>query len=312
MLRATIALVACAISVYAPRARAGAHIDPATGLVVSDNTPTPTNAPVFNPRLGVMTPKKDGLLNSDEMVNLGVSVDDEMKMLMRDGQYNEALKRGLAFHDRIKTDLSLMFVLPTWVELGRRYPKAKEALLKIRDHDIREFSEGRGYSDLFREISMINQYMGNENATYEFFKSVRQKDPDLAKQCSCWIGALLVEKEGTPQERFAQMQHGYEFQLTNAQRMAEMNQRVAQEMANRGQRVYHGPIDPAEHLKKSAEEQFVGNSCRLIKELIAASRNAEAEDIRQQALKVINDARIKSAGAEATRPETEGSAPKTH
>src|SRR6185436_13019993 len=80
---------------------------------------------------------------------------NEAKQLMQAEKYEEALQRHIWYHNHaleIKPSLSgvrLSFALANWVELGRRYPRAKQALVEIRDQKTRAIDEGRGYSHLF-------------------------------------------------------------------------------------------------------------------------------------------------------------------
>ena len=64
--------------------------------------------------------------------------------------------------------------LSDWVELGQRYPKAKQALLDIRDSDTREFVEGRGNPKLFWELADIDAALGEKDYTYALFLGIEQ------------------------------------------------------------------------------------------------------------------------------------------
>lgn len=119
----------------------------------------------------------------------------EAQELRAHSRYEEALQRHLWLHHHaLETDPSfsavrLSFWLSDWFELGRRYPKAKQALIEIRDRDIREFATGHGHLDLFMDVSRINTYLQEEAATLILLKSIEQLDPALAKQCASVIAA---------------------------------------------------------------------------------------------------------------------------
>ena len=111
---------------------------------------------------------------------------DEIKTLMEQRQYEEALQHQIWYFNHalefgepnpVRTSFGIM----NWAELGRRYPKAKLALIEIRDAETREFAAGRGYSELFMEIQAINRELQDDDATYELYKSFREKDPQLLR-----------------------------------------------------------------------------------------------------------------------------------
>ena len=52
-------------------------------------------------------------------------------------------------------------------------------------------------------------------------------------------------------------------------------------------------------MKKYAEDRFVSQTCQLIEILVGVGRKADAEKIRDQAVAVLDDARLKSAVSDA-------------
>ena len=91
----------------------------------------------------------------------------EAKELIQPAHYEESLQRFIWYHDHAaecSTNLTsgwLINALSDWVELGRRYPKAKQALIEIRYRKSQEYTmrEGQGYFELFMEINNINDYL---------------------------------------------------------------------------------------------------------------------------------------------------------
>jgi hypothetical protein len=59
------------------------------------------------------------------------------------------------------------------------------------------------------------------------------------------------------------------------------------------------PPDTTARMKKWAEDRFVGGTVELIEILVGVGRKAEAEKIRDQAVAVLDDARLKSAVSDA-------------
>ena len=226
---------------------------------------------------------------------------EEARALTRDGHYPEALKRFLWYHnhalefDKDLRGVRLSFALSDWVELGRRYPGARQALMEIRDHDLGQFQEGRGYGELFQEIAALNQALNDEDATYKLFKMLVQKDEPLARQCYFYAETLLVSKGeydlcyefmGNPQERFNLIQQNFAREGDMRKRMEEMRQKTTQHVAAMNQKGgwtnSWSPPDTTAMMKKSAEDRFVGQARMLIEILVATGHKTEAEKIRAQ------------------------------
>ena len=150
---------------------------------------------------------------------------NEAKNLMDEGKYEEALQRQIWYFnhalefDPAQTGVRLSFALAQWVELGRRYPRAKQALLEIRDRDTQRLAAGKGFANLFSDVNSINNYLGQEDATLALFKTIYQTDNQLAKGCYFYAENLLIQHGeyelllnclGDPQARFDSYQRGFE------------------------------------------------------------------------------------------------------
>ena len=264
----------------------------------------------IDPLTGMAAGRTGGQSPAVSAANAGYTTANEVRDLIASGQYDDALQRCLTFHDQYKAGGALIPLLSDWVELGRRYPKAREALIEIRDHDVHEFTAGRGYADLFSEINSINGILHQDDATYHLFMLIRDQDPDLAQQCYFHVESLLVAKGeykwcydhmGVPQDRFDSIRQSYTMQLDNQKRMAAMTEANKKRIAemNRQHGWTNGPTfsppDTSAMMRKSAENSFVNQTRQLIEILVANSHQADAEKIRDQAVAVLDDARLKSA-----------------
>jgi predicted Ser/Thr protein kinase len=122
----------------------------------------------------------------------------DAKDLQHRGQYEDALQRHLWLHAHglehspHSSAVRLSFWLADWVELARRYPKAKQALLDIRDQKSRELAAGRGHWDQFHDVESINSYLQDDAATLALFKQVQQSDPQLAERCKSLVEEVLA------------------------------------------------------------------------------------------------------------------------
>ena len=223
---------------------------------------------------------------------------EEADSLMNQGHYEGSLQRHIWYFNHALAygecdPVRLSFGLSGWSELSRRYPKAKQALIEVRDRDTKMFSNGGGYSDLFAEVANINRELRDDEATVALFKSIHQKDPTLASKCYFYAEAVLARKGeyalcsgyiSNPQARFQAIRTGWDMEKK---------------------------LDPA----GEASNRFVVNTCQLIEILVGAGRNTEAEKIRDEAVSLLDDARLKSAvsdGEEKVRhmsPQRETSKP---
>jgi tetratricopeptide (TPR) repeat protein len=229
-------------------------------------------------------------------------VRDEANELKARGQYGPALERYLWYWNHALeyepglSGVRLSFLLSDWVELARRYPEAKQALLDLRARDTEVFLGGGGYFDLFMELSSLNQYLQDENATYELFKKLQHRDPALARQCFFVAEPLLVkhgdyalclEYIGDPQTAFSRIRQNWEMLKQSEQRWEER----WIEQITRLKSLSTGPAQPP----KTADRRFIDETRQLIQILVKTGHKAEAEHIRDQALALVEDSRLTSA-----------------
>ncbi|MDR3402031.1 MAG: protein kinase [Chthoniobacter sp.] len=207
---------------------------------------------------------------------------NEADNLMNQGRYEEALQRYIWYFNHASANgdsgpVRLSFGLSEWSELARRYPKARQVLIEVRDRDAETFAKGGGYGNLFDEVASINRELRDDETTVALFKSIRQKDPALASQCYFYAEDALARKGeyalcssyiSNPQARFEAIRTGWAMERK---------------------------LDQA----GNASNRFVANTCQLIEILVGAGRKTEAETIRDEAVALLDDARLKSAVSDA-------------
>jgi tetratricopeptide (TPR) repeat protein len=227
-------------------------------------------------------------------------VRDEANALRAKGQYQAALDRYLWYWNHALeyepglSAVRLSFLLSDWVELGRPYPKAKQALLDIRARDTQLLLGGGGDFDVFMDLSNINRSLQDEDSTYEAFNKLRQRNPTLAWQCFLAAEGLLVkhgdyalclEYVGDPEVAFAQIRQRWQLLKQNEQPAEENPVQPANPVA---------PLPPPTR-PKTADGQFIDETCQLILILVKTDHKTEAEHIRDEALGLVDDPRLKSA-----------------
>jgi hypothetical protein len=235
----------------------------------------------------------------------------DVQTLMDQGQYEEALQRQIWYFNHAlqygeANPVRLSFGIMNWAELGRRFPKAKQAMIEIRDRDAREFSEGRGYPDLFLEITSLNRELQEDDATLGFFKTIHQQNQKLSRECFSYVEDLLIQKGeyelylncsgGDPQASFDSMRQGWEAQTESWQRTEEMRKTNPLPAPPWPLHAFTPP-----DMGQLAASNFVGQVRELVESLVATGNQDEAEKIRDQAVALLDDPRLKSAVTEAER-----------
>lgn len=272
---------------------------PATAATAASETWSPTLAPGE-------TPDFQQILNG-------------AKSLMNQGSYAESLQRFVWYFKHTRNDagqkgVRLSFALSDWMELGRRYPKAKQALIDIRDHDTREIAEGRGYFDLFMEVNSINGVLDQEDATVALFKTIGQSDKKLAEQCYGLMEPELVRRGeyelclnyvGNPQARFETVSNSWQMMRKTGERQQAMWREQSDRMQKMAETRTNVPGFPngqlpfPPELSKMADKSFVAQTRNLIEILVATGRKSDAEQIRDEALAALDDSQLKSAVSDA-------------
>ena len=240
----------------------------------------------------------------------------DAKDLTTRGQYEEALGRYIWFHnheqqygDSYQDVVRITSGISDWVELGRRYPKAKQALLEIRDDAQRKIADGQGYADLFKDVQAINGELQQQDDTYALYQSMRKTDPQLARECYFWAENLLVSKGeyqwcfenmGDPQSRFANTKSNFEMDIQREKQMADLQERSRKQMEELSRKrggppIQLPPIDTSRIILQSATNRFVGTVGMIVEILIGSGHPDEATQLRDQALAVSDDQRLKSA-----------------
>ena len=114
---------------------------------------------------------------------------DRARKFHRQGAYEKALQDHIWFHDnavKYKPSLygvRLSFALIDWIELGKKYPDAHNALIDIRNTKADLIKNDQGTPALFHDVAAINHYLYDRQRTVDLYKELIDIDFDLAKQC---------------------------------------------------------------------------------------------------------------------------------
>jgi hypothetical protein len=138
-----------------------------------------------------------------------IAILQEARQQVSQGAYEPALKAYRWFHDHaLEHDPSLngirrSFALRYWMELGTLYPPARTELESIRDSKASALESGLNDPKWFRDVSAINEILGEPEKTGSLFSIIADQDPSLARQCfPAARGSLVITKRYSLARRF--------------------------------------------------------------------------------------------------------------
>jgi hypothetical protein len=213
---------------------------------------------------------------------------NDTRDLIKQGNFREALKRDIWFHDhalqysKAMSGVRLSFALNDWKTLGDKYPPALTALIKVRDDKTKLIEANGGSSDLFQDVASINRTLKEDAKTISLFKYITKTHPDSAQHNWHYVKKLLFDAKeytlihkyiGTAFNEFTIAKESYNTSVSLYQRMGV------------GQPIY----------KRLTEENFIKWVTQLIKYSRAVHDTRSAKDIQQQADLIIKDGRIETA-----------------
>lgn len=204
--------------------------------------------------------------------------------LARAGKYEEALQKHLWYHDNAlrldpgQTGVRLSFALSDWAKLGTKYPKAMDALLKIRDKKTKEVELGVGSFDAFHDVFAINQQLDENAKSIALFKFIDKHHPGTATQCFHVICRDLVgiQEYAICSKYITDPLENWE--LIKTKRKLDLSFKT-----------------DVPEMKAYAEETFIRESSELIEILTGAGREAEAAKVKEQVLAVVDNNKIREA-----------------
>jgi len=255
-------------------------------------------------------------LTPDQKPDLQKILDDAKELTAR-GQCDEALGRHIWYYnhaletaDPYQRMVRRSPLFMDWAELSRRCPKARAALIEIRDRDNQQFAQGNGYFDLFMEVSSINRYLQQDDETIALFKRI-QPDKDLAERCFSMVAPLLVQRGeyelcmryiGNPEGALEGYRESWKRTTDLENRTAALHQQQLDRMQAMRKTNSLTPALAVHALPgppKTADKTFVNQTCQLIETLVGTGKKDQAEGIQAEALAMLDDARLKSAVKDA-------------
>lgn len=212
----------------------------------------------------------------------------EIRKLITDGKYEEALQKHLWFHEESKKSagmggVRLSYALSQWKDLGSKYPKALDAFKGIRDRHEKTLLAGQSGFSAFHEYAAFNDKLKEDDKTYKLFKTLHTKYPSTASDCFRVAMDLVIEHKDyelcaaymkDPIKLYEDARHMRELHLSMAKTNPKMN-------------------NPA--FTQYADESFITKTCQLIEVMVNIKKTDEAKEIQKRALGYFPDQRIKDA-----------------
>jgi hypothetical protein len=200
--------------------------------------------------------------------------------LAKKGFHVEALHRHLWFHQHALElrpalyGVRLSFALSYWVDLGKAYPPALDALKAIRDRKLDELAAGGGSCQSFHDVVAINDNIGELTRTTELFRLLDARNPEMARECySSAENALVAAHEYGLCERY----------------MADLDARLESIKSHRESLIqFHEnlgrPLPP--EVLRIPDVHFARDVGHLIEILSGVGRTADAARVRNWALAI--------------------------
>ena len=207
----------------------------------------------------------------------------EARQLVKSEQYAAALEKYIWFHDhalnfdRALAGVRLSYAIIEWVDLGKVYPPAREALERVRDTKTESLAQGTHDVMLFHDVASINRSLGEVERTRDLFKVIAGADRDVAEKCfRIALESLVDTKEFALARSF----------LTNPQKQIEQ---FAMPFKFRHQ--------STPSISPEAQEAFVSiyvkNVSRILQVFLGVGEVDVANRLRQFALECAADAQLR-------------------
>lgn len=221
---------------------------------------------------------------------------DDANRLAREGDYESALAKHVWYHDHAlevepgQQGVRLSFALASWIDLGRKYPKALDKLKTIRDENNARLLAGEASWQLFDDVRSINGYLGEKAATVSLFKQLEATNAgfasriyEIAEEALVGAGeyALARKYSGDPKKRLAAIRLSYLQGIEFSKGLKTIPTR--------------GPSDNRDFTPRPFETIFTDRVIRIITVLLKTGDKAAAQEIQAEALKILENEQIRAA-----------------
>lgn len=207
----------------------------------------------------------------------------ETKSMVKQKKYTEANDRYIWFQNHSlesspsMSGVRLSFALSDWKSLADLYPPALDSIKAMRDHKTKQLVQNNGPVQLFGEVAAINTQLFESEKTVSLFEKIRNADKDKARKCWFYARKSLFKYKRYDLIKYYIGDPVSDFQVIKEQRNRLLNVSVSNK----------------ETIKKYTDDSFVENSLDLINYSIAMHDLESAKKIREEAMLIVNDYRLR-------------------
>ena len=207
----------------------------------------------------------------------------ETKSIVKQKKYAEANERYIWFQNHSlesrpsMSGVRLSFALSDWKSLADIYPPALDSIKAMRDHKTKQLVQNNGPVQLFGDVAAINTQLFESEKTVSLFEKIRNADKDKARKCWFYARKSLFKYKRYDLIKYYIGDPVSDFQVIKEQRNRLLNVSVSNK----------------ETIKKYSDDSFVENSLDLINYSIAMHDLESAKKIRDEAMLIVNDYRLR-------------------
>jgi len=207
--------------------------------------------------------------------------------LVSKGKHEEALNRFIWFHKHALEHepsmygVRLSFALSYWKNLGDIYPPALKALIKIRDENENLLQQGKGDKHLFHDVISINRTLDQSEKSIDLFERISKIDKKLTNECWGMIKDYILEIKR------------YDIAQRHIKDVTKEFVGVKEEYDS-NVKLYKDPQIGGAEFKRYNENNFIDQVKKLVDLALALKDRKSAMFIRDSAIQVLDDERLKN------------------
>ena len=197
--------------------------------------------------------------------------------LIEQDNHSEALKRLIWFHEASRESeglggVRLSYAIESWLALGKSYPPAMTALIKLRDSNKETLLSGKCKFENFHDFAAINHYLESEEDTLMTFLSLYENDHNRSREFYAVVEDLLVKNKyydvcayyiKDPITKYRDIENAYKLQEEIAQTL---------------------PPETQGSFFKFMALTYTRSVCQLIEVMVAIDRMQDAKEVQMAAL----------------------------
>lgn len=207
----------------------------------------------------------------------------ETKSMVKQKKYAEANDRYIWFQNHSlesrpsMSGVRLSFALSDWKTLADLYSPAMDSNKALRDYKTKQLVQNNGSVQLFGDVAAINYYLFESEKTVALFENIRNSDKDKARKCWFYARKSLFKYKRYDLIKYYVGNPVSDFLVIKEQRNMMLKVSSIQ----------------TESMKKYLTDSFVDNSLDLINYSIAMHDLESAKKIRDEAMLIVNDYRLR-------------------